>query len=74
MQSRPGLTPELESACEDVWAHFTSLGGKAPASFDLIVAELRTLCEMRAFAVAFQRGQGEVGSRSARSRSPAARG
>ncbi len=57
MQNRPGLTPELESACEDVWAYYLARGDAVPPSFDLIVEELRTLCEMRAFAAAMQRGQ-----------------
>jgi hypothetical protein len=36
----PQLTPELESAVEDIWAYFTRWELKAPASFDLIVKEL----------------------------------
>ncbi len=38
------LSPEVESALEDIWAHFTMLGGKAPKSFDTIVQELRKSC------------------------------
>ncbi len=34
------LTPELEAAVEDIWAHFIRLNSKAPPSFELIVREL----------------------------------
>ncbi len=51
---QPPLSPEIEAAVEDIWAHFTAQGGKAPASFDLIVGELRALAGLRAFTEAMQ--------------------
>lgn len=57
MQNRPPLTPELEAAIEDIWAYFAARDDKAPSSIELILRELRTLCETRVTAAAMQRWQ-----------------
>ncbi len=57
MQNRPPLTPELEAAVVNIWAYSTARDDKAPSSFELLLRELRTLCEMCVTAAAMQRGQ-----------------